>query len=292
MLTGMERVKMPEDLKIMFDSMIREINHTDPEYGNIISDLKQKIRIAAKTIQRLRKYVLDNAFEDIQSEIRFFKLIKPQFYAYFIYYSKIYQIEVLRPINHSDEDLIYLNEVLKNISEYFNRHRSFYEYLRTGSDFLDDKYFIRVSFSTDPISDSYSLDADPAFCSTHDYRVARILANEMISDYIRQTLGNSKKNPASRSDNLSDTEYLTWTASKAALIELIYACQSLGTFNNGEAEIREIADLFERVFKVDLGNLYRTFQEIRIRKKGRTFFLDQLRDELIKRMDYTDEHPR
>jgi hypothetical protein len=292
MLMGMDRVVMPEDLKVMFDSMIRELNKSVPEFGNTISDLKQKIRICAETVHRLRKYVLDNAFEDIQSEIRFFKFIKPQFYAYFIYYSKIYQLEVLRPISHSEEDVSYLNEVLKTISDYFNRHRSLYEYLRMGSDFLDDKYFVRVSFSTDHLIDSYSLDADPVFCSTHDYKVARILANEMISAYVKQTLGISKRNPASRSDTVSDTEHLTWTASKAALIELIYACQSLGTFNNGEADIREIADLFERVFKVDLGNLYRTFQEIRIRKKGRTFFLDQLRDELIKRMDFTDEHPK
>ncbi|QEC70285.1 hypothetical protein FRZ67_18990 [Panacibacter ginsenosidivorans] len=52
--------------------------------------------------------------------------------------------------------------------------------------------------------------------------------------------------------------------------------------------VKDIAQLLEAVFGIDLGNYYRTFQEIRIRKSGRTNYLDQLKATLIRYMDETD----
>ena len=68
----------------------------------------------------------------------------------------------------------------------------------------------------------------------------------------------------------------------------MYALQRKGCFNNGQAEIKEIAEFFEQTMDIDLGNYYRTFQEIRIRKSGRTNFLDQLKTVLIQYMDEVD----
>lgn len=290
MLMSMDVIEMPGDLRKIFDSMIIELNNIVS--GDIISITRQRIEISVKAVHQLRKYILDHPFDDLQSEIQFFKVFKPRFYAYYIYYSKVYQLEVLRPISNSEEEVTYFHEELKNLAEYFNRHRSFYEYMRMGSEFLDDKYFVRGLFNISQFIDTYNLDADPGFSSSHDYKVARILANRMLSDYVKKEIDALKKNSLTAPESFTDKESLTWTASKAALIELIYACQSLGTFNNGDVDIKDIADMFQRIFNVNLGNLYRTFQEIRIRKKGRTFFLDQLKDELIKRMDLSDENPR
>ena len=72
------------------------------------------------------------------------------------------------------------------------------------------------------------------------------------------------------------------------MIELIYALHSTDAINNGTADIKDIAYFVERIFRIDLGNYYRAFLEIRMRKNGRTKFLDTLKEELIKRMDETD----
>ena len=45
-----------------------------------------------------------------------------------------------------------------------------------------------------------------------------------------------------------------------------------------ETDIRLIAEYFEAVFNVDLGNFYHTYLEIKNRKINRTKFLDTLRD--------------
>jgi hypothetical protein len=88
------------------------------------------------------------------------------------------------------------------------------------------------------------------------------------------------QNPSSASSNSS----LSWTGSKTDLIELIYALQAAGVFNKKEVEVKQIATLFENMFNVTLGNYYRVFQDIRLRKTGQTNFMNQLRDSLLNRI--------
>jgi hypothetical protein len=54
-------------------------------------------------------------------------------------------------------------------------------------------------------------------------------------------------------------------------------------------EIKDLVRLFERIFNLQLGNFYHTFQEIQRRKKDKTKFLNSLIDALNKRMDDLDE---
>ena len=73
---------------------------------------------------------------------------------------------------------------------------------------------------------------------------------------------------------------LQWTDSAVALVELIYALYANGSFNHGQATLKEIAEHFERACDVDLGNIYRVHQDTLYRKSGTTAFLDRLRKKL------------
>ena len=88
-------------------------------------------------------------------------------------------------------------------------------------------------------------------------------------------------NAASLPDNLR----LTWTHSKIALVELIYAVKELGVFNHGEADLKTITRSFEYMFSVELGNISSSFQEILERKKGYTNITDKLRDAFLKKVE-------
>jgi len=70
---------------------------------------------------------------------------------------------------------------------------------------------------------------------------------------------------------------------------LIYALHSQGTFDNGNADIKVIAKVFETMFNIDLGDFYHTFMELKYRKMNRTKFIDSMRDALIRKMDEQDE---
>jgi hypothetical protein len=80
-----------------------------------------------------------------------------------------------------------------------------------------------------------------------------------------------------------------WTDPKIALIEVLYAFDSLGSINRGSMDISKLSKYFERVFNVDLGDIYHAFGEMKLRKKERTKYLDSLKNALIKRMDESDE---
>ena len=89
--------------------------------------------------------------------------------------------------------------------------------------------------------DTFYFEADHRFSTSHDYKVAKIIANDLIQVYLEDRLNNI--NVKRGSDNS-----LKWTASKTALTELIYALYSHGVFNNGNTDIKLIAKTFEEAF--------------------------------------------
>jgi len=115
----------------------------------------------------------------------------------------------------------------------------------------------------------------------------------MLSVYLKKEIKiiDSRDTNGSQTDqetNVWDSK-LFWTDTKKAAIELIYAIHSSKSINSGKVDIKELASAFERVLHIKLGDLYHGFIEIRLRKKERTRYLDNLKDSLIQRMDESDE---
>jgi len=88
---------------------------------------------------------------------------------------------------------------------------------------------------------------------------------------------------------VSNSPELNWTESKAALVELIYALHSSHSINDGRVDIKTIAELFETIFSIELGDVYHTFSEVRNRKIEQTKFIDLLKDSLLSKMKEIDE---
>lgn len=153
---------------------------------------------------------------------------------------------------------------------------------------MDDKYFIRGNYDIKYTLDSYYFESDSRFSTSHDFKVAKILANDLIQVYIENQLLNINKHIGIANSDIGKMR-LQWTGSKTALIELIYALQSYPFFDMGKADIKAIATYFENVFEIDLGDFYHTYLEIRNRKINRTKFLDSLKDAIIRKMDEQDE---
>ncbi|WP_313608309.1 RteC domain-containing protein, partial [Dysgonomonas sp.] len=121
------------------------------------------------------------------------------------------------------------------------------------------------------------------------FRLGKRGQSELDFPYINNKLlhiGNVESN-IQETPNFPKTR-LTWTAKKAELVEQIYAWDSAGCFNNGNTNIKELAEYIETVFNINLGDFYHTFLEIRERKGSRTLFLDKLIKLLEERMDGLD----
>jgi hypothetical protein len=270
-------------------SLNEQIHFLNLEIDNPILKCEKAIEIILGCITNLRKIISKSNFKTDTEEIHFFKEVKPQFSSKLIYYNMVYKIEMKRPNGGNRILKKYYNNELLKLKAFFDNELDFYQYYRSGSTYLDYKYFQRGKFDIKMSIDSYYFEADTVFATSHDFKVAKILANDLIQLYIENQLvmidnkDNSEK--TLRKPNIN----LTWTSSKVALTELLYALNSEGVFNNGTTEIKDIATYLEYAFNIELGDYYRTFLELRMRKTSRTKFLSSLTESLIKKMDEADE---
>lgn len=83
---------------------------------------------------------------------------------------------------------------------------------------------------------------------------------------------------------------LTWTASKTDLVELLYGIFYTSALNNGTLNLKQIATFLETTFDISIGDFYRTYLQMRIRK-NRTAFLNRMKKVLEEKMDELDENP-
>ncbi|MCL6216939.1 RteC domain-containing protein [Zunongwangia pacifica] len=259
------------------------INELEIEVDCPLPRIEAVIELIVNCLSDVKEYVLKRGFKNVNEEIHFFKCQKPAIVSKLIYYNAIYKIETKKP-NETKALKRYLNIELKKLKRFFDNNLEFYRYYRTKNSFLDEKLFVRGKHDIKLSLDTYYFEADHSFSTSHDYKVAKIIANDLIQVYLEDQLYNTRQ-----ADKPLDLQKLKWTGSKAAITELIYALHYQGVFDNGSNDIRIIAKYFESTFNIDLGNFYQTYLELRTRKMNRTKFLDALRDGLIKKMDEQDE---
>ncbi len=77
---------------------------------------------------------------------------------------------------------------------------------------------------------------------------------------------------------------MDWTTSKTDLVELMNALVAAKAINHGDVEMKKIADAFEELFQIDLGDFYRSFTELKNRSNP-VKFLEKLSDALMFKID-------
>lgn len=265
-----------------------EINELSIEFNDSLALCEKAIGLTIDKIAKLKQVVLKRGFKDIEEEIHFFKHLKPNVLSKLIYYNSIYKIETKKPYGGEKVIETHLNNELFNLKRFFDNNLEFYKYYRTNSTYLDHKYFVRGKYDIKLSLDTYYFESDHSFSTSHDYKVAKIIANDLIQVYLEDNLSNNIRYSTLKSaEKIKST--LVWTASKTALIELIYALHTQGVFGNGTIDIKVIATYFEQTFNVNLGDFYHTFLELRNRKTNRTKFIDTLKEGLLRRMDDQEE---
>jgi len=276
-------------INLLLTNLNEQLNFTDLEIDDPILRSENAINIIITSIEKLKVNFEKEKIKSQEQEINFFKNIKPRFTSKLIYYNAIYKIETKKP--HGGERIIkkYLNNELDKLKRYFDNNLDFYRYYRTGSNYLDIKYFTRGKFDIKMALDSFYFEADHAFSTSHDFKVAKILAHDLIQVYLEDKLLIMENRDPKEKSQVNPKVKQNWTGSKVALIELLYALHTEVVFNNGASDLKDVAEYFENIFNIDLGQYHRAFLEIRMRKSDQTKFLNALKEKLVKRMENTDD---
>ncbi|HEY9125433.1 MAG TPA: RteC domain-containing protein [Bacteroidales bacterium] len=267
-----------------------DLKTIESEFSNILKISERSIVCISACLKELKDFVSQNKFPNQEAEILFFKETKPAIYSKLIYFIKIFNIESKRPNGSDESQKRYLQNELNKLEKFFAENLEFYQYMRNKLVYLDDKYFVRGKYDLHLYLDTFYFDADPAFSTSHDFKVAKILANDLLCVYLKTELALIDRKEFKRTDQVRKSKY-AWTDPKIALVELIYALQACNSINNGLIDIKEIALFVEAVFDIDLGDFYRTYLEIKQRQNP-SKFLDALKTALLKKIEQDDEHPR
>lgn len=281
-------------MKLFAESLMSELEDQlksiHLETQNPLKSAELAIKSNSIALERLKTFFIKYKMLNKKEEIEFFRDIKPQFTAKLIYYNEIYNIEIKKPLGSQKTKRKYYKAELLKLKVFFKENLEFYRYYRTGNNYLDNKYFVRSKYDTKLMVDSFYFQADHRFSTSHDYKLARILANDAITIFLLEQIEKLERKPIKTPSYHSLSKSQKWTGSKVELIELIYALHTEGIFNNGASGLKEVTTFFESAFNIDLGQFNRVFLEIRNRKSDRTKFLNSLKNKLIIRMDEADEN--
>ena len=280
---------MSAKFKLMLFELTEQLNFINLELDDTIAKSEKSVEITFKAINNLKKQFLKDKILSNDTEIDFFKNIKPKFTSLYIYHNAIFKIETEIPHGGDKIKKKYYNKELKKLKRYFDTNLDFYNYHRSGSSYLDFKYFIRGNHDVKLRLESFYFEADHSFSTSHDFKIAKILAHDLVQVYIESKILKIGKKKFKEKSQHEPKGKIVWTASKVSLTEMIYAFHTKGVFNNGAAELKDIASYFEEIFHIDLGQYRRTFLEIRNRKSDKTKFINALEEELLIRMEETDE---
>lgn len=259
------------------------------EAPNFIDEAYRMTVYLQELLHHVKEDIIKEGFADKAEEIRFFKEIKPNILGKLIYYNKVYRIETACPAENGNLYQNYFALQLRGLQQEYKEHicnSDFYRYYRSGRTDRDEHYYSLGNINYYDGLNSFVFEIDPNFSTYFDYKVAKIIANELIYNYLT-----TKLNPEQTPDVLlqnADAKDIFWTQTKNALIELIYALHAADALSHGKLGIRKISMVFQILFRISLTDIHNSFHRMKTRAGSRTLFLDQLKFSLEEYMDRED----
>ena len=241
----------------------------------------QAIQLISKTLQLLRKSVYERGFESEEDEIYFFKHIKPQIAGHLIFYRDIFDIEARRMACTEEEIECYIARKKRDFNEFVKDNLEFVYYYQSRYVHMDRQYFLRSAFRAPIPHQNTDAFHDPEFTTPYDHLAAKSIAKDLFYKFLLRPLRD-------RIDEITAPK-IKWTASKASLVELIYALHFTGSLDNGNANLKEICSIFEDVFDVKLRDIYSAFRDIQLRKGERAKYLISLVETFDRKLEESED---
>lgn len=281
----METSTTPEEF---LSAMLNELEAADNAMANDLGTTLQCAEIAGTHLRELENWLQEKSFDDAHAEITVFKRLKPQMEGRLLYYLRLLSIQQRISISEGEELVTFLQAESSSITEFYAHHKKDYLYFQLEQDHQDNYFFRRTDHPLMAQVEKFSFWLDKRLHSPKSHLFSCFIANDLLRRYLQSQLQMYKR--TGNDPGLAQSSLVTWTGSQAALTELLYALNELGVINGGRQEINKIKIAFEILFNTSLGNIYKTYEHNRIRKKSRTPFLDNAIMALQRRYDHDDEH--
>ncbi|WP_350288965.1 RteC domain-containing protein [uncultured Croceitalea sp.] len=274
------------ELQLLSQELSDELARIESITTDVVKKSDLSIVLCRNLLIKLKRHISKIEFESSSKEIAFFKYTKQVPLRNLVYFFELKSFEIHYPNGDDSTKRKYIIRKLKKLNSFFSRNLDFIQYIDQGKTYLDTHYFTREYFNEFNITHARYYFRDPEFSSSHDLLLAKLDANRRLIAYLDVRLKNIGKLNGYKT---IPTNQLKWTASKTDMTELAYALKSSRAVNHGQVSIREIIKTLELAFYFKSGDPYQNYGEIRIRKKSRTKFLDDLTISLLSNLDKGDQ---
>lgn len=210
---------MIENYIDFFTAFEKDFENLKLSYSDTIIQAIALIEFIERKIKELFTCLKTYIFESSEAEIYFFKELKPKLISKLIFYKEVLKLESCLPtpkklkVRHYEKalDITFQNG---------KKFKEFKQYYRSKSTCNDFNHFIRNNEKS-LIHDCELLNYDERLSTSHDYKLAIIMANDLFSDYVENKIEGINNSCNLHHPSLQSN--LNWTGSKIELVELVYA---------------------------------------------------------------------
>ncbi len=268
----------------MDSNYINYFNEFEREYEVLKNASDDVLMVSLEIIHYIEKklkemfiWLKKHVFKTLQEEIYFFKELKPRMVSKLLYYKELLNLESSLPPSKKNKRKHY-DELLSKINQYVVSNKEFYQYYRSRTTVKDEDLFVRRSYKNIVRDDCCLINFDSKLCTSHDFNVAIIIANDMFTSYLENKLDELNGNITTK--YIPTNNKITWTGTKIELAEIIYGLYYKKVLNSGRVDIKEIARTLCIAFNIEMDDktLYRYLQDIKKRYPINAIFLQSLSD--------------
>ena len=277
---NLELFKMKAYTEKLHRGLLTKLNQLNENY-NPQNLADPRLSMITENLDQLNEKLKSRIFKNPADEVYFFKYVLPPVMALYIYYRD--KIEWDRIIRQGLPECRYkfVDRIYSQAESFRKENSVFCNYNRDGKTDMDHLYFLRNSPVNREVTYEPGRIIDPSSPPLH----CRLLAQLIAYSKMEQEVGISiQENRDAVPPIKTGKSKLRWTGKQIDLIELGYALKETGSFNDGNASLKEIFEFFAEIFEVDPGNTSRLFQGLITRQAGQTAFIDLMKDKLLRRI--------
>lgn len=250
---------------------------------NKLIQFESAFHLVDRAMDEIKLFMDHYEFVSEVEEIQFFKSRMTYFLRESVYFSELFNMESIKPAGSKNEIRKFYERELLSVKEFLQNNQNLYNYLLMKKENQDRVFFLRSAQAPVYKPNLFWHTLDTRYCTVYTVYCARIMGTLSLASYIHDQLLvlNDTQDSIGEDKNPS----LNWTGNKADLVELVYAIKVSNVVDYGNASVVELVTIMSEVFGVELQGYYRTFLEIKSRKKNRTVFLDRCKESLEAYMD-------
>ncbi|WP_431217156.1 RteC domain-containing protein [Puia sp. P3] len=250
------------------------------EETNLIPDPVDRygrcIKVVCQAIDEIKGLISSYIFQTADEEIHYFKDICPVFYSKHFYFTKIYDIELLKRSAGKKNLRWKYDHDLREIELFFIQNQGLTKYFYGSLTYLDEQLFTRRNGHQGIVEDLSPV-IDPNL-TLSTYKVSWIIANQKYRSYLQKELHRLDHPTEYIGDNKTRKDVISLGVSKSYLAEEIVAIQlaELIYVNGQPASLAWLTEQAELLLHTDLKDFKSLDYANRNRKKELTPLLTSM----------------